>query len=346
MSPRDSSESTCLGPGCSNLVKQTRVGRRRVYCCDQCGTRYRRSSRPTADNTAFAMASLDDLYRLTAQFDLSGEAPQRDLALIPEVEKAWSDIKTAVVLQSRDSRVKTRVIAQALHMSPSTLTRMMDGAPARRDRRLSSGQIPAQPRSQRHPAPGPARARRPEGGTGDMDGAAPGCGPAATLASALSHLHRRSNATYRTLGTEVGVDPSYISRAVSGERIPSWPVTRKLALALEADPEEILPLWRAARGYTLADTTDVQAALRGLRTAAAHPDIETLARRTRLTADQITHALTGPALPDWETTRAIVTALHGQHELIRPVWNAARAAAISGPAADSTTCTISAGAFG
>ncbi|SCE62696.1 hypothetical protein GA0115261_114362 [Streptomyces sp. OspMP-M43] len=53
-----------------------------------------------------------------------------------------------------------------------------------------------------------------------MDGAAPGHGPVATLASALSHLHRRTSTTYKALGAEVGADPSYISRAVSGERVP------------------------------------------------------------------------------------------------------------------------------
>lgn len=344
VSSRDLSESICRGPGCENPVKQIKVGRRRVYCSDQCGTRYRRSSRPTADNTAFAKASLDDLHRLTAQFDLSGNAPQQDLALILECEKVWKDVKTAVVLQSRDSRIKAQVIAQTLSMSASSVNRMVEGAPGRRNRRLASGQAPAQPRSQRHPAPGPARARRPEGGTGEMDGAAPGHGPAATLASALSHLHRRSSATYKALGAEVGVDPSYISRAVSGERIPSWPVTRKLALALETDPEEILPLWQAARGYNLAGTADVQAALRGLRTAAAHPDLKTLAARAHLSPETITLALTGPQLPDWETTQAIVSALHGQNEIIRPLWNAARAATLSGRAAG--TCTISAGAFG
>ncbi|MFE8978541.1 helix-turn-helix domain-containing protein [Streptomyces cyaneofuscatus] len=350
VSPRDQSESTtCRGPGCFNLVKQSPRGRRRHYCSDPCGTRYRRSVRPAADNGAFAEASLTELTRLTALFDLSGDSPERDLALLVECEKVWKDLKSAVVLQSRDGRMKMPEIAQRLHMSTTTLARSLEGAPGRRERRLSPEadvRIPEQSRPRRHPAPGPPRARRPQGGTGDMDGAAPGCGPAATLASALSHLHRRSSATYKALGAEVGVDPSYISRAVSGERIPSWPVTRKLALALETDPEEILPLWRAARGYNLAGTTDVQAALRGLHTAAAHPDVQTLAARTHLTTDQINHALTGPGLPDWDTTQAIVSALRGQHELIRPLWNAARAAVLSTRAAASSTCTISAGAFG
>ncbi len=111
--------------------------------------------------------------------------------------------------------------------------------------------VPDQSRPQRHPAPGPPRARRPQGGTGDMDGAAPGSGPAATLASALSHLHRRSNTTYRTLGLEVGVDPSYISRAISGERIPPgpspagspwpWPPTRKRSCPCGGPPAATTP---------------------------------------------------------------------------------------------------------
>ncbi|MFD4224779.1 helix-turn-helix domain-containing protein [Streptomyces griseus] len=349
MSPRDQSESTtCRGPGCFNLVKQSPRGRRRYYCSDPCGARYRRSARPAADNGAFAEASLAELHRLTGQFDLSGDSTEQDLALIVECEKVWKDLKSAVVLQSRDSRMKMPEIAQRLHMSTTTLARSLDSAPGRRERRLSPDlgvRAPEQSRPQRHPAPGPPRARRPEGGTGDMDGAAPGSGPAATLASALSHLHRRSGTTYRTLSLEVGVDPSYISRAVSGERIPSWPVTRRLALALAADPEEILPLWRSARGYdAAAGAADLQAALRGLRTAAASPDISTLAERARLTREQVTDALHGRTLPDWATTSAIATALNGQPDLLRPLWVSARAAALA--RVTGSTCTISAGAFG
>ncbi|MDW4918752.1 helix-turn-helix domain-containing protein [Streptomyces californicus] len=349
VSPRDQSESTtCRGPGCFNPLKQSPRGRRRYYCSDPCGTRYRRSVRPAADNGAFAEASLAELNRLTGQFDLSGDSPERNLALIVECEKVWKDLKSAVVLQSRDSRMKMPEIAQRLHMSTTTLARSLDSAPGRRERRLAPEldiRVPEQPRPQRHPAPGPPRARRPKGGTGDLDGAAPGSGPAATLASALSHLHRRSGTTYRTLSSEVGVDPSYISRAISGERIPSWPVTQKLALALAAAPEEILPLWRSARGYdTAADAADLQAALRGLRTAAASPDIGILAERTRLTRQQITDALNGRMLPDWTTTAAIVTALNGQPDLLRPLWNSARAATLAH--GTGSTCTISAGAFG
>jgi len=349
VSPNDQSEAPCLGPGCLNSVKQTGVGRRRVYCCDQCGTRYRRYARPATDNNAFAEASLADLRRLTDQFDLSGNDPERSLKLILECEKAWKDLKTAVVLQSRDSRMKMPVIADKLHMSASALARMMESAPGRRERRLTPPLVasqPSPPRSQRHPVPGPPRARRPEGGTGDTDGAAPGHGPAAALASALSHLHRQSGTTHKALGDRVGVDPSYISRVISGERIPSWEVTRKLAQALETGPEEILPLWRAARGYDAASTSDLQAALRGLHTAAGRPKTEALKAKTHLTDEQITNAFTGSTLPDWETTATLVNALHGQCDLIRPLWDAANVANLSNAASRSSTCTIHVGTFG
>ncbi|MFJ3439497.1 hypothetical protein ACIPMU_39050 [Streptomyces cyaneofuscatus] len=71
-----------------------------------------RSVRPAADNGAFAEASLSELTRLTALFDLSGDNPQRDLALLVECEKVWKDLKSAVVLQSRDGRMKMPEIAQ------------------------------------------------------------------------------------------------------------------------------------------------------------------------------------------------------------------------------------------
>ncbi|MEU9263121.1 helix-turn-helix transcriptional regulator [Streptomyces sp. NPDC048215] len=329
-------------------MKQTRIGRKRVYCSEPCGARYRRHARPAADNNAFAEASLTDLQRLLDQFDLSGNNPEQTLKLIVECEMVWKDLKSAAVLQSRDSRVKMSAIAVTLHMSTRALNRMMEGSPGRRERRLAPPLIPAQPsapRSPRHPVPGPPRARRPEGGTGDSYGAAPGHGPAATFASALSHLHRQSGTTHKALGDQVGVDPSYISRAISGERIPSWEVTNKLAQALESDPEEILPLWRAARGYDTTGNANLQAALRGLHTAAGRPKVEALQAKTHLTHEQITNAFTGPALPDWQTTATIVKALHGHSDLIRPLWNAANVADLSTDTR-SSPCTIQVGTFG
>ncbi|MCX4967180.1 hypothetical protein OHA98_20835 [Streptomyces sp. NBC_00654] len=116
----------------TNSVTQTRVGRERVYCCDQCGTRYRRSVRllPAADNSEFAAASLDALPDLIDRLDVSGEEPEHALAVLLECETVWKDLKSAVVLQSRDSRMRMQTIADMLHMSPSALNRMLESPPA------------------------------------------------------------------------------------------------------------------------------------------------------------------------------------------------------------------------
>ncbi|MFJ8856352.1 multiprotein-bridging factor 1 family protein [Streptomyces sp. NPDC102437] len=352
VSPNDQLESRCPGPGCFNTVKQTGVGRKRVYCSDQCGTRYRRHTRtPAADNHAFAVASLNDLRHLLDQLDVvDGEDPVHSLELVLACEMVWKDLKTAVVLQSRDNKMKMPAIADALHMSTSALGRMLDSAPGRRERRLAP-RLPARPTalpSPRHPMPGPPRGRNPEGGTGDTDGAAPGHGPVATFASALSHLHRKSGKTNKRLGNDVGVDPSYISRVISGERIPSWKVTRKLAHALAADDKELRPLWNAARGYNVADRATFHAALRGLHLAAAHPTIDALQSKTSLPPNQITAVLTGSVLPDWETAECLVSALNGQSDLIRPLWDIARAANPLGntPPSTPSLCSIPVGTFG
>ncbi|MFB6990276.1 helix-turn-helix domain-containing protein [Streptomyces sp. NPDC056230] len=357
MTPNDQAEMACPGPGCSNTLKQAGVGRRRRYCCDQCGARCRRQARlqPPADNDTYAAWAIEELRTLIGQFDVTSGDPQFSLELIVRCEQAWKDLKTAVILQSRDHKLKMPVIADTLHISADTLSRMLRSAPDRRERRLPPSKAappsaaPHTVPSPRHPRPGPERARRPKGGTGDTDGAAPGHGPGATLASALSHLHRTKGTTHKALGDAVGVDPSYISRVVSGERLPSWKVTRKLAVELGEDPEALRPLWNAARGYRTVEPTSFYAALRGLHLAATCPGIGVIQARTHLPADDITSALEGSRLPDWGTVNRVVTALQGEPETIRPLWNAARAAVPPGTEPSSSPafgCTILAGTFG
>ncbi|WP_285566710.1 helix-turn-helix transcriptional regulator [Streptomyces sp. RTGN2] len=355
MPPNDQTESLCPGPGCSNTLKQTGVGRKRRYCSDGCGARYRRQARllPPADNDAYAAWAVEELRTLMGRFDVtSGSSPQASLELLVACEQTFKDLKTAVVLQSRDHKLKMPDIADTLHISPDTLSRMLKNAPDRRERRLpppttppSKANKPAP--SPRHPRPGPDRARRPQGGTGDADGAAPGHGPAATLASALSHLLRTSGLTHKALGDTVGVDPSYISRVVSGERVPSWKVTRRLARAFETDVEALRPLWDAARGYRVVKPAFFHAALRGLHLAAACPAPDTIEARAQLPAKDITAVLQGSYLPDWATVDRLVSALHGQPDTIRPLWEAARSATAPEPSTSFVSgCRIPVGTFG
>ncbi|MEV7091198.1 helix-turn-helix transcriptional regulator [Streptomyces sp. NPDC093085] len=345
MTPKGPAGTFCIGPGCSvTFTRKSGAGRPRLYCSDACGARYRKAN-PQADNTedavgaARAAGDLADLARRLLEASERGDAP-RALALFCECDQALKETRKALVVLGRSSKMKTSEIAAVLHVSVDSVNRMATTYVNRE--RPAPPRVPV-PRI-RHPEVASPRPRRPAGGTGGMDGSAPGQGPAAILTSALSHLQRISGKTHKTLALDARVDPSYISRILSGERMPSWKVTRCMTLSCGGDPAELRPLWDAARGYRVARPSTLHAALRGLHLAAAQPTVDHLHTRTRLPAADITAALHGGRLPDWPTVKGLVTALHGQPESIRPLWDAAQAAAPGHLAL--TTCTIQTGAFG
>ncbi|MFJ1748333.1 helix-turn-helix domain-containing protein [Streptomyces sp. NPDC088116] len=339
----------CKGPGCSNSVQQKPgSGRPRLYCCDNCGAKYRkhRGSRHKAvDNDAYAALVADDYAQHALQLaQLIHEGrPEAALHLLVQCEQDWKDVRAATVQLARDRKMKGADIAAALHISQDTVSRAIsaDHIATRRKHRAprpaattSTTPLPATPAGkgaphQHHPLPAPAPPSRPAGGFPDRDNGPPALGPAASLARALSHLHRLSNKTLRALSEAAAVDPSYVSRVLSGERLPSWKVTRNLVLACDGDPDELHPLWNAARGYRIIQPTSLHAALRGLHLAAALPEPDLIRARAHdsLSVEDITGMLNGSRLPDWNRVDHLVGALHGQPEAIRPLWEAAKSAA-------------------
>ncbi|GGU60867.1 hypothetical protein GCM10010211_27160 [Streptomyces albospinus] len=164
------------------------------------------------------------------------------------------------------------------------------------------------------------------GGAAGADNGPPGQDSARALASALSHLQRTSGKTFKALGGEARVSASYISRILSGERSPSWKVTRRMVHACGGDPETIRPLWDAAHGRRLARAGSLHAALRGLYLSAACPDLVQICVSSGniVTEREITGLLHGALVPDWETVGRIVGVLHGRPDDIRPLWDHAR----------------------
>ncbi|GGV53486.1 helix-turn-helix domain-containing protein [Streptomyces spectabilis] len=172
------------------------------------------------------------------------------------------------------------------------------------------------------------------------------------LAAALSFLQSRCGRPLRHLADHAGVSPSYVSRVLAGERRPSWPVTKALIQACAEESATLYPLWRIAHGQPIdiRVATAEQAAqefhrfLRSLHLAAALPDPECIARRSRrpLALTDIAQALEGTIVPDWPTTARLVVALQGQPVDIRPLWHAARAL----PRPSLRTATMYADAFG
>ncbi|MDQ0780128.1 DNA-binding phage protein [Streptomyces aurantiacus] len=356
MTPKDPGPVYCLNPDCGEPIgRSAGSGRPRHYCNDACGRAYRRAREksPTPDtlaHNAFADQVADDLARLVARMlQLTrAQQPLAALSLMPTVESDLEDLKAALIQQARDQRQRNADIAQCLGLPPEQLTRKlsadavhrrMDSRPLRTRNRVSL------PRQTTHPAasapqgvsapriPGqrrlasqgeqtaPSRARDP-----DQHPTA----PAAVLTRALSHLQRSSSKTLRELADDTGVSASYVSRVLSGERHPSWKITRLLTLACGGDPAEIQPLWAAARGQAPTQRQSLPAALRGLHLAAARPRTDQLGEHTRLTAHAITGMLHGTALPAWEDVEELAHALNAEAQPLRPLWNAA-CAALTGP---------------
>lgn len=369
MTPKGHDRLECLAPGCRNVIEQTRSGRRRKYCSDSCGVRYRkfRSAHPEAiDNDAYAIAVAEQYAQHAQQLSqmIRDGQPVAALQLIVTCEQDWKDVKAATVQQARDRKIKSADIATALHISPDTLSRQMtaEHISSRREHRTTPPLSPPPPPTpgsaatgtsgayQRYPRPAPAPPPRPAGGFPDTDNGPPADGPAATFVRALSHLQRTSEKTLRTLGREAGVDPSYVSRVLSGERLPSWKVARKLATACGGDPEDLRPLWDAARGYRVVQPASLHAALRGLHLSAARPDATLIRERTdnTLSVEDITGMLNGTRVPDWDEVDHLVGALHGQADTIRPLWTAARTTSphAAPPGPPGFESSLQAGAFG
>jgi transcriptional regulator with XRE-family HTH domain len=337
-----------MGPGCRKTVKQNHgSGRRRLYCSEKCGARSRkiRSSTPKSrDNDDYAATVAEEYVQHTVLLaQMVRESRTQDaLKLVVECEKDWKDLRAAVVQQARDQKMKASAIAEVLHISPDTLIREVSANRSAKRRQNRAPQPPSSKPtpagtpllSRRHPQPAQPPPQRPEGGfPAETDNGPPAQGPAATLARALSHLHRLSDRTLRALSEEADVHPSYVSRVLSGERLPSWKVTRKLVAACDGDPEELRPLWNTARGYRVVQPTSLPAALRGLHLAAALPEPALISARTPedLSENDIIRMLNGSWTPDWRSVGHLVSALHGEPETVRPLWEATQTTHIHTP---------------
>ncbi|MEV6048399.1 helix-turn-helix domain-containing protein [Streptomyces xanthochromogenes] len=350
MTPKGHASEVCLGPGCGNTVEQTPgSGRRRKYCTDLCGNRYRRyrAANPGPDDSdAEALRLAQSLERKVSAViaELRAGKPLEALVTLEAADKHYDDVRGAVVQMCYDHKVKQSEMCDAVHVSPDTLGRWKNHDSRRRAARAADSRStatapdpgpPASPPPRihpRHPIPASPPPPRAAGGSPGRPGP-PTDTPAATLTRALSHLHRESGLTFRALAEVVRVDPSYVSRIMTGERTPTWKVTRTIAAACGGDPEELRPLWDAARGYHVAQPHSLHAALRGLHLATGHLSPDALCARARqpLFQDDVVAVLSGTQVPDWPVIDRLVTALGGEATAIRPLWEAASDHHTGGP---------------
>ncbi|WP_030694421.1 helix-turn-helix transcriptional regulator [Streptomyces globisporus] len=279
------------------------------------------------------------------------------LLIQDSLDRLQSDLELAFFQQAFDRQMTKPQIAKALNMTETTVARLKSDHVERALKRTAAPppqqvKIPA-PRAPESPSP---RTPTPEGGAPGIlsTPAAPTTTPAATLSKALSQIQRESKKTFAALGDQAGVSRSYISRVLTGERTPSWKVTRAIAIAIAcgADPGVLRPLWEATRGYHVVQPGSLHAALRGMQLAAGNLAPAEVSAHTgnSLSQDEITGILHGTRTPDWTTISTLVTALNGQPEVIQPLWHAAQPRlalpTTATPGLPTPTPTISAGSLG
>ncbi|MGW6958771.1 helix-turn-helix domain-containing protein [Streptomyces chartreusis] len=67
------------------------------------------------------------------------------------------------------------------------------------------------------------------------------------LAPILSMLIRTAQLTNKEVSGRIGCSASYLSRILSGERVPTWSLTRKFALTCGADPQVLRTVWESEK---------------------------------------------------------------------------------------------------
>lgn len=167
------------------------------------------------------------------------------------------------------------------------------------------------------------------------------------LAPVLSMLARASELPLHELARQSRCSASYLSRMLSGHRVPSWQITERFARACGADPVVLRKVWETEKlrrrqpRRTAADQSEIDsldgistqaqalqrllAALRTLHVRAGQPTAQQIciASHWRLQAAQVTDALDGAVMCDWPTLSQLVQAMGGAVDYFHPLWQAA-----------------------
>ncbi|WP_344581817.1 helix-turn-helix transcriptional regulator [Streptomyces lunalinharesii] len=147
------------------------------------------------------------------------------------------------------------------------------------------------------------------------------------LASALAYLRHQSGMTIQDAAQQADLSPSYVSRVLADERVPSWAVVHMLATIFGGKASELRMLWERTQGaaYPPRQTVEgsaqrLQDAFRGLYLAASCPELEGLVVEGQLSAATVAEVLRGNVVPDWETAGALIARLGGHPGDFRRLW--------------------------
>jgi transcriptional regulator with XRE-family HTH domain len=314
-----------------------------VYCTTSCRrAAQRQRSRPKEEVAACAEAPVDrpialavaEEIQLLASRLLDAYYGEGDLArlmtLSDQLGREVEDFQSAAVHDARAAGTNWREVGDAAKVSPATAQGRWNSPRVRRrlEQRARDNVLRGNSTSPVH-------------GRGNLDAAtARGLPPGrdepvaragAKLASALSFLHRKSGLMIQDVASSVELSASYLSRILTGERLPVWPVIENLAEIYASDPRDLRMLWEAANGMTPVPRGSVpaaadrlRAALRGLHLAAGSPPYDDLVASAggALSLETVTDLLHGEGIPWWPATSRLVALLGGLPGDIRPLWQA------------------------
>ncbi|WP_435596574.1 helix-turn-helix domain-containing protein [Streptomyces albogriseolus] len=146
------------------------------------------------------------------------------------------------------------------------------------------------------------------------------------LAPILSMLIRTAQITNKEISRRIGCSASYLSRILSGERVPTWELTRRFAQACGADPEVLRAVWESEKlrsktgapvtSHDAPDTTaaeQLRTAIRTLHLRAGRPAPSAIAVASRwvLTTNTVASLLEANVLPPHDVLHTFVQLLGG-----------------------------------
>ncbi|MFD7461119.1 MULTISPECIES: helix-turn-helix domain-containing protein [unclassified Streptomyces] len=279
-----------------------------------------------------------DLARLLPS--LNGEEP---LQRIVQLQEQLDGLTAAAVGRARYRRMTWAAISSVLGISEDTARhRYTDRYILRRLARFNRSETPLTSLAglftpPPHDPPGDTPAGGESGDAGGEHSDGPDApeqstqyepAPAAynRLAPILSMLVRSAQLTNKEVSSRIGCSASYLSRILSGERVPTWELTRKFAHVCGADPDVLRTVWESEKlsDRTLLPDRDpdapplpaaeqLRAAIHTLHLRAGRPAPSDIAVASRwlLTASTIASLLECTVLPPRDLLQNFVLLLGG-----------------------------------
>ncbi|KUF15064.1 transcriptional regulator [Streptomyces silvensis] len=313
-------------------------GRRREYCDRSCRRRAQlRRERETAAQSPvrFGAGAAERLQSLTDQLVrlASCDAPLEQLLRgAADVSAALHRLTAAVVHDARQDGQEWDAIARAAGISTSSArsvfshNRLVELLSERPTLPQSHGAWLLRTDPHGHSGASGRSGRSDHGGRGG-------------LASALSCLHGASGMSVTRAAEACGLTVEELGLVLSGAWTPPWPVVRKLAVTVQARPEELQGLWLAANdSASTAAWPSLQTAsrrlrdhLRGLYLAAGRPSLRQIVWPADVTALDVRAVLEGRRTPGWPLTAGIAQGLGAPTAPVRAIWQEVHYALLTTP---------------